>query len=508
MIERYIHFLVFFSFNGYGRALSFKDLKDENIDTIEVYIREELPILLHSELHENGLNYDHKQKMCLFCPYASVPDKFKIPVGDRKTLLALAAYVKGIVDTPELNAGLSHFAKDGMISKKELSYERNLIKTVFGLVFGCTEEKRQIEISGNIPNMRDELFNKAKAIFNKFENEEKGEGFIALRKFTLNMVNVTLVEQKPKGIVKCVFCDENDLSGDVKVFWKTSCWALANLNAHIKRKHINITNENAPPNDEGSQLIAISIELNPDSTINSKSAESCEDAIYTQISAQCIKMANAVAKNKDKTQSKSFGIRKKAHSINFCTISPNGNCFFLAVVHQLLNIPNGTNDLEHEANKLRSETVAYIRDASNLSLFTHDLKNRIKCSKKDDNNQITNACIEFLDEKLSVSGVWAGMESLKAVSEMKKVNIVVINDDGTSNIPNRFNAQADKSILLLFSSKNGKSDQGNQNRIHYDSVTHIGKERIASMANELTEQEDRRAKFLKENADRSLIELS
>lgn len=495
-----------FSFNGYGRAISFKDLKKENIDTIEEYVRDELQIFLKSALEQNKLNYDHKQKMCFFGPYASIPDKFKIPAGDRISLLALAEYVKGVVDTPTVNAGLSHFANDSIISKKERSYERNMVKTVFGLVFGPLEENRKIEISDNMPNMRSELFNKAKAIFDKLENPE--EGLVALRRFMSNMVNVTLVQQKPKGIVKCVFCDENDLSSDVKVYWKTNCWTLANLNAHIKRNHSIITNENACSNDKGSRLVALSIELNPGSTNDSDMMDSCEDAIYTQISAQCIKMGNVVAKNKDKTQSKNFGNRKKAQSVNICTMRPDGNCFFLAVVHQLLNIPKNSNDLEIEANKLRSETVAYIKDASKLPFFIHDLKNRIKCSKQDDDNQIINACVKFLDEKLSVPGVWGGMETLKAISELKNVNIVVINDDGMSHIPNRFNPRADKSILLLFSSKSGKSDQGNQNRTHYDSVTHISSERIAIMAKEVSEEEDRRTKFLKENTDRSVIEIS
>lgn len=72
----------------------------------------------------------------------------------------MVRHVKSIVDSPAENEGLHHYANFDAVSRKELSYERNLIKTVFGYVFGSIQDQISRDMGGNILKMQNDLFNK------------------------------------------------------------------------------------------------------------------------------------------------------------------------------------------------------------------------------------------------------------------------------------------------------------------------------------------------------------
>lgn len=136
--------------------------------------------------------------------------------------------------------------------------------------------------------------------------------------------------------------------------------------------------------------------------------------------------------------------------------------------------------------------------------FIHSLKNRIPGGSSIDIVQSGEA---FLNDQLSMPGVWGGMESIKAISRIHKVNIIVMNDCGSSNLPNYFNIDANRSIMLLFGNANGKPCKNNVERTHYDSIIHIPQEKITEMASELCNAEIKHEKFLKEAQSNEVIEL-
>lgn len=185
----------------------------------------------------------------------------------------------------------------------------------------------------------------------------------------------------------------------------------------------------------------------------------------------------------------------------------NGNCFFLAVAHQLVNSQINRPEHEKAAFNLRTEVVEYIKQPLHLPFFLHDLKNRITYDSGAEDEQIVNECLRFLDNDLSKSGCWAGMESIKAVSELKNINIIVVNDDGTAHLLNHFNPQAERSIIVLFSSLNGKAKE-NSNRCHYDSVIDTPSEIITKMSKDISIAEEQYSNFLKESEESIVVEIS
>lgn len=90
------------------------------------------------------------------------------------------------------------------------------------------------------------------------------------------------------------------------------------------------------------------------------------------------------------------------------------------------------------------------------------------------------------------------METIKAISDTQNVNIIVMNEKGVCNLPNHYNIEADKSLLVLFGPVNGKSCKNNEQRTHYDSIVNIPQQKIASIAKDLSEAEKKHSEFLAE----------
>lgn len=518
MEKKFCSYFVKFSFSGYGTALSFKDLEQSDIQSTEEYVRNSLPIALESALTEKKMEYTLSEKMWFFGPFASAPQHFAFPPGELKTLFALVRYVKQIVDQPNECKGLNHFANATLIAKKGLSYEDNMVESVFGLVFGSLREKKQSKLNENIEVMREELFKRAIDVFQSYETEND---IASTRNFTLESVTVAIIDQKLKGRVKCQFCEEIDLSGDVSIYLKPpGYWVLSNLTKHINKYHTNpIARENEAIKGriQTIKLHVEPMEINEEATEDmlsttestTKATTSIEDELYSQLFTQSIKMTNCTVAHKDKISTRNFGLgtgsSKAKQSVTYSRMNANGDCFFLSVAHQLFNVKAGSKEHEDQALNLRKSVVSYIKDADNLPNFLHDLKNRVKYDKESDVSEIMKTCSDFLDVHLSKTGFWAGMESFKAICEMEHVNLVVINEDGTGYLPCHFNPQAKKSILLLFGPQNGKSCKNNSDRSHYDSVVSMHKKKISAIVQQIIEAENHHNVFIKEAADRSAI---
>lgn len=106
-----------------------------------------------------------------------------------------------------------------------------------------------------------------------------------------------------------------------------------------------------------------------------------------------------------------------------------------------------------------------------IDSFQHDLKDRMlqDSSFHIELSDMKNSCINFVQQKLSQQNYWGGMESMNAVAELRSVNILVVNDDGTCNIGNRFHPNH-KHVLIISYRKVGNREN---KRKHYDSVVNI-----------------------------------
>lgn len=122
-------------------------------------------------------------------------------------------------------------------------------------------------------------------------------------------------------------------------------------------------------------------------------------------------------------------------------------------------------------NFLDSSVCLKTRVYQKIPLKNENIKEKCKQTATVDEPEkdSEDKCKKFLDG-LSVDA-WGGSETFKAFSEKYKVNIFVMNDDGTSNIPNRFEISHKKSLIIFYSNKS-----------HYDSVVSISEETLLKHA--------------------------
>lgn len=156
-----------------------------------------------------------------------------------------------------------------------------------------------------------------------------------------------------------------------------------------------------------------------------------------------------------------------------CEIAKNGDCLFAAVAHQMFNVK--LNSLEHKkmSDDLRKAAVNHI--PSNFHSFKHDVKNRVL---NENNGRVAPAdmekmCLNFV-KRLSQNGIWGGTESIKAITAIYQVNILVIQNDGSSYLGSRYSPNAKRSLMVTY-----------KNNDHYDSVSNVVEamlERFCEMA--------------------------
>lgn len=63
---------------------------------------------------------------------------------------------------------------------------------------------------------------------------------------------------------------------------------------------------------------------------------------------------------------------------------------------------------------------------------------------------IYEACTKYLEEKLPKKGVWGSTETIKAVTRMNAVNILIVNAKGECYFPLGFHMRLKKTVILTF----------------------------------------------------------
>lgn len=94
-----------FSCSGFGNALSFKDVNDDDISNIQNYVRT-------NSSHIIATNHTLKKADIFGALYANHPEQFQFSPGDAILIKQLANQVKKAVDGNGPNSGLNHFSID------------------------------------------------------------------------------------------------------------------------------------------------------------------------------------------------------------------------------------------------------------------------------------------------------------------------------------------------------------------------------------------------------------
>lgn len=163
------------------------------------------------------------------------------------------------------------------------------------------------------------------------------------------------------------------------------------------------------------------------------------------------------------------------------TTRGDGNCLFSALAHQLFGNAISSKKHEDETKKLRSAVVNHILLPENFSLFEFALQERVKEIKNEDSiTDFTTECKLYVRHVLSRSGKFGGLESIKAVSDMYKVNVLVFDGNDSCHIIRGSAKNYNRTILIAYRLTNNAT--GEKNRMHYDSISDIDSKSIFASA--------------------------
>lgn len=513
---------------GYSNASVFRDVTEENITEVEEFVRRDLLSIL--EATKNPLTYE--EKTVFFGIFASCPSKFSF-LGERKLIIQIVNYVKSKVpnetnqntsDEDVQNDGLNYFlpihSPRKRRPKKRKHDSNDIIQTKFGTIFGnrmlIQSKRNKTACDMSQSNLKNMLFIGAKPVFDSIETT------LEIQEFTEDLASVTIENDGANvdGSVTCILCKQT-----LKVFLKkstNSCsWTLSNLKSHVvaclRRKTAsripteksnepeksddefnnsdfngNFSYANNDPITEANESIQTNhdpIEENNTSTVKlevsmcsvSELKSDLENALYTQMTIQDLKMRNTAEKYKENTRKCSVKLNEtKAMKIDICEIPGDGDCMFGVIVHQLNHVKIGSNDHKDLTKLLRKDVVKFIE--MNSSYFSHQIKNRIH-EHNINASDIKEAAKVFLG-KLSQPGFFGGDESLKAISLKRRVNIIIMNENGPYYFAHKFNTSYERTIMMAFRGKGP-----NTKRNHYDSVVGITKISVPFMVGHLIDNE-------------------
>lgn len=169
-------------------------------------------------------------------------------------------------------------------------------------------------------------------------------------------------------------------------------------------------------------------------------------------------------------------------------IAKDGNCLFSSIAHQLFAHDINSVMLKKSTIELRASVVNYIQN--HFVDFEHELKGSVYDVRElEDEKYIELHKIESIDEAskcflnnyLNRPGIWGGSESLKAITYIHNVNIVIFNENGPVLLVHNSQEQSQRTITVAFRYPTHVND-ANQLRNHYDSVCNISSDDIYKTA--------------------------
>lgn len=488
----YFHSFFFNSSEGYGNALSFKSIDREKIKEIE------------SKIQQNGIAIEREfdQSMEMECEvhndnliemfgehYADNPSQFRFRSGDIILIEELVARVKAIVDSD----GLSRFKYD---SKRKKQRPKNIKST---RIAHAQNVQNDVPLMTNqrIEMLKELLFDKVRTCFEQYSVHEYAEiGYVDLYE-DRNIVDVHV--RKINGIVRiygtiaCLICrEQNERKTPLRVYYRgsdesSSFWVISNYTKHLTKVHhlkpihnrmqhfdtesdLKNASENKSSDVHSESCVEIEEKIENIPTINGDTDKSNDNWLYEQLADQITKMVEANLSNGDDENQMAFQLDGRNNAmLTVASIAGDGNCLFSAIAHQLYRQPIYSNEHKDAMNRLRAMVVEHILDPVNFPSYQFALQNRVyELKSADEIQNMSTECRLYVRHVLSKDRKWGGHESIKAISEIHKVNILIFNEEGTCILQTNNNEKYEQSIAIAY--RIGASQHGEIIRNHYDSV--------------------------------------
>lgn len=221
--------------------------------------------------------------------------------------------------------------------------------------------------------------------------------------------------------------------------------------------------------------------------LESSKKQTNQSLIANQIAEQLLNVFEISINNNEEPEAFKLHYKKpgsKLHSIaaEFTHIKGDGDCLYSAIAHQLFGYIIGSDKYKAAIISLRNDVVSTIR--SNYSDFEISLKGSVyeKFEAMNENvDDIDQECALHLDEMLK-DGFWGGGETVKAASQIHRVNILIMSEGEDCRFTVGFNKSFGRTLIIAFRLAGKKSSL----RDHYDSVVRIEDNEIYNLSKYLS----------------------
>lgn len=466
--------------------------------------------ILKCKAAERNLTYTQgaDQNSNFFGAYSSNPSEFSFNRGELKLISGLVKHVQKNEESRP-------------IPKTIISSSKKFASTPYGFFFHNMAKfnpiVQQMPLDGTATDERKQIL---------LKNLTKG--IISLSKSlpTKCEFSVTSISflSDSKATIACGFCDEK-----IRICARESTagnchnWVLSNVYKHIKTKHsekknhgtkpaplnvengsglssekeVETTNNVSSPNFTSKPgVITLEDSTDDDRTIDDGAAallnnsddgsDFREDALFTQMTAQKLKMTNTIMVHLESVQS------WPTETTKICRVSGDGSCLYRSLAHQLFHAKVHSTEHEMQTTKMRADVVQYIRD--NFSSFENILKGRVYEMKNGVAVDMQVECRNFLESELTKASCYGGAESFSAISNMYDVNIVII-DEKSYTLACKFDEKKKRTITVAYRNQN-----------HFDSVIELSEESIVHNAKLMIENEKKKHSFFHNN--NTVVELN
>lgn len=479
----------------YGNCHSFLKFSENDIDFVEKFVRTELLKILHDKSARTGNAFNDNDMHIFFGNYQGSPEDFQILLGERKLLLAASREVNRLNETETFGDYLKFFT----VPEKYAISSKNTDKFPVGLYFGKKNRNAMAHVPITTEVMTTQVWAKVEPLFDKFINS----GLKAVRGNTKDIVKIVNFGTGIRADVICIFCTMNDV--DIEALQKTiavqyevkrgstsGCWNVTNLRKHLQRHLAENSSKHPVQEIMVSKLVIKANEIKSENKPNESTHDSQSDfndeaansivvvlpeneksVFFEQMTKQNLRMMRAALENQEHKKVMVLKNDNRFDTIDVVDVDPDGNCLYGACVHQLHAFKVGSKEHYQMVAELRKAVVDHI--SKNFSRYERVLKFRIEEEaeaktgmRPDDVNE--TQCKQFVDEYLSVTGNWAGAESLMAISEIHQTNIVGFNEKDTYYFATGYNASYSRFIFIAYR-MNSQSQF-----YHYNSVCGVNPE--------------------------------
>lgn len=148
----------------------------------------------------------------------------------------------------------------------------------------------------------------------------------------------------------------------------------------------------------------------------------------------------------------------------------NGSCLFSSIYQQMYKVAENTPEFKNKVQELRENVIDFIKE--NIHDYTVELKDSIADMGGIKFNDLTlEHCKYYLDNVMQMASTSGGHETLKAIKEMFKTNILILKEKSTEHTFYDFDENLTKTIILAYRKLENPLSLVKYD--HYDSVVDI-----------------------------------